>query len=526
MKTAIFAAITALCFLLAAALGRWPYAFYILLRLFVSVTAVYLAYTSAQGGKTAWAWIMGAIALAYNPILPLRMHRADWQVVNVVTCVPFAIFSAFEFRRLCRIHRDEKAARPRGRIREATLTNEDPIVISEERIPDFAWPYQIAELLSEWLSAQWKTLVEQYTEGFFRRRIPRVALQTAFWSCIVYIGLLWVCLCYIYYPVSPYGVWDLMKWVAIVAAVTLSAAYTVCGGVYGGIAIALLLGLLLTLTVYSALSLPYLCWELWSALRKGSPWLKRYRSAMFIGVAACLLVATFVDGSYRFWDRSFEVKHWATLVFVAASAWAALFCHLVRDEVMEGGKPRSVLKWTVGFAMGITLVAYWGANGRAAEYFLRKKVMQAPKDPNAWLELGWHYSDEGDKLAADPGDDDHPAPDPTPSYSEALECLNQAVSLGAGGFEVQASRAQLADAIGEKQDAVSFGRQALNLAPSPSDSSSEEDVKWLREMISRNAAAPSESQRKSDRIQQVRDERRERVPGILRFWFEAHRAKP
>ena len=74
--------------------------------------------------------------------------------------------------------------------------------------------------------------------------------------------------------------------------------------------------LLLTLTVYFALSLLYLCWQFWSALRKGSPWLRRYRSAMFVGMAACLLVATFVDGSYRFWDRPFEVRHWATLVFV------------------------------------------------------------------------------------------------------------------------------------------------------------------------------------------------------------------
>ena len=97
MKTVIFAAITALCFLLAAALGRWPYAFYILLRLFVSVTAVYVAYTSAQSGGLRGRGSWGAIALAYNPILPLRMHRADWQVVNVVTCVPFAIFSGFEF---------------------------------------------------------------------------------------------------------------------------------------------------------------------------------------------------------------------------------------------------------------------------------------------------------------------------------------------------------------------------------------------------------------------------------------------
>ena len=67
MKTVIFAAITALCFLLAAALGRWPYAFYILLRLFVSVTAVYVAYTSAQSGRTAWAWIMGSYCTCVQP---------------------------------------------------------------------------------------------------------------------------------------------------------------------------------------------------------------------------------------------------------------------------------------------------------------------------------------------------------------------------------------------------------------------------------------------------------------------------
>ena len=44
--------------------------------------------------------------------------------------------------------------------------NEDPIEISDERIPDFTWPDHIAEFLSEWLSAQLTTLVEQYAAGF------------------------------------------------------------------------------------------------------------------------------------------------------------------------------------------------------------------------------------------------------------------------------------------------------------------------------------------------------------------------
>jgi hypothetical protein len=132
LKVPLFPAIIALCFLITAALGRWPYAFYILLRLFVSVTAVYLAYKSAQGGKTAWAWIMGAIALAYNPILPLRMHRADWQVVNVVTCVPFAIFSAVEFRRARREPREIKGAEGRPVGKEPKQVGLRPAI----RMPD------------------------------------------------------------------------------------------------------------------------------------------------------------------------------------------------------------------------------------------------------------------------------------------------------------------------------------------------------------------------------------------------------
>jgi hypothetical protein len=399
-----------------------------------------------------------------------------------------------------------------------TPENEGPLTgISDERIPDFAWPHHIAEFLSDWLRKQWENLVEQYVSGFFRRRFPRLALQTAFWSCIAYLGLLWLCFCYVYYPVSPYGAWDIVKWIAIVVTVTLGAVYATCAG---GATTALLLSLLVALTVYFALSLLYLCWALWGALRKDSPWLRGYRSAVFLGLGASLFVATFVDGSYRFWDRSFELRHWATLAFVAASAWAALFCHLVRDKVMERRTAPSVLKWTVGLAMGISLLAYWGANGQKAEYFLRKKVMQDSKNPAAWLQLARHYSNEGDKLATDPGDEDHAAPDPTPLYSEALDCLDQAVTLVAGGFTVQMDRAQLADAIDDKEDAVSFGRQAMNLAPAAPDSAMEEDVKWLREMISRNAAAPTKSQRKNNRIEHIRDRRRERLPAMVQFVFE------
>jgi hypothetical protein len=278
----------------------------------------------------------------------------------------------------------------------------------------------------------------------------------------------------------------------------------------------------LPLAVYLTLSLLYVCWVLLDAIRKHSYWLKFYRPVVFTGVASSLALATFVDGSYRFWDRHFEITQWAKFAIVASSAWAALFCSLVHDRLMEPGRPRTVLKWTAGLAVGIGLLAYWHANGQREEYFLRKSVIEHPNDAGAWLELARHYSYEGDNLAADSGDEEHSAPDPTPLYREALDCLNQAVSLGAGGFKVHLARAQLADEIGEQQAAVAFGREALNLAPASSDSSAdrdEDDVKWLRDMIARNAAAPPEIPIE-DNKKHVRDQRRQRIPGLLRWVFE------
>src|SRR5260370_38746736 len=101
----------------------------------------------------------------------------------------------------------------------------------------------------------------------------------------------------------------------------------------------LLLWLIFLVCVYFALSLFYLCYVIWHSIRMESHWLKRYRSPLFVGMASVLLLATFVDGSWRFWDRPFEVYGWVRLVLVGVAAWAALFCRLVRDKVEGRGAP-------------------------------------------------------------------------------------------------------------------------------------------------------------------------------------------
>jgi hypothetical protein len=76
--------------LLMASFAVWPYGFYQLLRLVVTGTAVYVvvATTNQQG---YWFWIMGGIAILFNPILPISFARNTWQPIDFGVAVVFLI---------------------------------------------------------------------------------------------------------------------------------------------------------------------------------------------------------------------------------------------------------------------------------------------------------------------------------------------------------------------------------------------------------------------------------------------------
>jgi len=91
-KTAFVPALVAAGFLLLAASSLWPYAFYVLLRVTVCAIGLYLARTSFLAGKTMWVWVFGAVAVVFNPILPMRMHRSDWSTLNVIAAGIFIVW--------------------------------------------------------------------------------------------------------------------------------------------------------------------------------------------------------------------------------------------------------------------------------------------------------------------------------------------------------------------------------------------------------------------------------------------------
>src|SRR5262245_17397301 len=76
--------------MLLASGGDWPYGFYQLLRIVVTVTAVYVV-VQTLNGRQYWPWLMGGIAILFNPILPIRLTKEQWQPIDFAVAVVFLI---------------------------------------------------------------------------------------------------------------------------------------------------------------------------------------------------------------------------------------------------------------------------------------------------------------------------------------------------------------------------------------------------------------------------------------------------
>lgn len=85
--------------LLFAAEGRHAYGFYILLRLLITVGAVYWAWRVYQAGLPALTWAFAAVALLLNPFFPIRMQRAQWQPIDLCLGILLLAWSALWFLR-------------------------------------------------------------------------------------------------------------------------------------------------------------------------------------------------------------------------------------------------------------------------------------------------------------------------------------------------------------------------------------------------------------------------------------------
>ena len=85
------AAIASIILLVLAVTTRWPYGFYTFLRIVVCATAVWLAVEAYQFGKTPLAWVLGGLAVLFNPLIPTYMRRTQWRWFDCLALLVLAI---------------------------------------------------------------------------------------------------------------------------------------------------------------------------------------------------------------------------------------------------------------------------------------------------------------------------------------------------------------------------------------------------------------------------------------------------
>jgi hypothetical protein len=78
--------------MLLFAIGRWPYGYYMLLRVVILAAALLLAGFLYQRAKsfTIWIGLFLVVAIVFNPIVPLHLTRAVWAILNIATAALFA----------------------------------------------------------------------------------------------------------------------------------------------------------------------------------------------------------------------------------------------------------------------------------------------------------------------------------------------------------------------------------------------------------------------------------------------------
>jgi hypothetical protein len=81
--------------LLFYALQRHPYSYYTILRWVTCGTAAYTAYLAFQRQSVGWCWLLGIVAVFFNPFVPVALDRKTWATIDVATGVLLLISIAF-----------------------------------------------------------------------------------------------------------------------------------------------------------------------------------------------------------------------------------------------------------------------------------------------------------------------------------------------------------------------------------------------------------------------------------------------
>ena len=65
----------------------WPYGYYTLLRWVVCGTSAFIAFMAYELDKKFWLWLIGLVAVLFNPIIPVYLDKETWVVIDLVVAV-------------------------------------------------------------------------------------------------------------------------------------------------------------------------------------------------------------------------------------------------------------------------------------------------------------------------------------------------------------------------------------------------------------------------------------------------------
>jgi apolipoprotein N-acyltransferase len=80
-------AIGASLMLVLGAVLTWPYSYFQLLRVVVFGCSAYLGWLMLEAGRQGWTVALVAVALLFNPFLPVGLSRGIWQIVDIAISV-------------------------------------------------------------------------------------------------------------------------------------------------------------------------------------------------------------------------------------------------------------------------------------------------------------------------------------------------------------------------------------------------------------------------------------------------------
>jgi hypothetical protein len=82
LRAATVVVVLAAAGVLIGASGKHPYSYYTVLRRLACSAAVVLVWRGAvQGAK--WAWALVPLAILFNPVAPVHLSRATWQILDI-----------------------------------------------------------------------------------------------------------------------------------------------------------------------------------------------------------------------------------------------------------------------------------------------------------------------------------------------------------------------------------------------------------------------------------------------------------